>query len=85
MTVRNRAPRGYMRLRVEKYLGVHHVLGASLPEVGHGQIVEGICRSHISGRTVREPDAVARRELEFEFRLERALYMDVQFGLWHAC
>ena len=45
------------------------------------QVAESVCLSHRPGRLVRQGDAVPPADGEGQFRLERALDVDMEFGL----
>ena len=95
-----------VRLRVEEYLRMHHVVGRGAFEIGPGhleeillvqqhagpgivdvqealQVGEGIGLAQRLHAGVGQRDAIAPRQREDQFRLERAFDVDVQFSLGH--
>jgi hypothetical protein len=93
-------------LRVEEYLGAHHVVGLGAQQVGPRHVVEvllaqqhagagvvdvqeglqvgeGVSLAQVLDAAVRQGHAIALRQLEDQFGLQRAFDVDMQFGLGH--
>jgi len=77
-------------LRVKEEFGVHHRVTGGLLKVGPGHVVEVLLLEQHAGAGAQRLDArvgqrnaVARCQPEDQFRLQRALDVDVQLGLGH--
>ena len=79
-----RAPQVRRREVGEVLLGHEHGAARVVQVEERLEIVEHVRRAHRLDVRVRQRDAVARRELEHQLRLERALDVQVQLGLGQA-